>query len=258
MNISDNYSLLPGAQQCLSLQELLQQGGSCRPQQSSSSSSQLINIVSVQRAISDSVLTQQQRPSSYSSSSNKTVNMSVYGSGVASTVKEMVEAIQLRCFEQENDPQAFVPPPEEECFILGQWANDSYYKVVIAGRQGIPAIVRAMKTFPSHASLQECCCLALGNLCAQNGGNLIAVESAGGVTQIIAAMKNHPRSVALQSVACDALRNMSGLILAQKPGPASPLGSDLIEVLSNAKEMYLPPTQHAVADILLTAIRSNA
>jgi hypothetical protein len=217
------------------------------------------------RSISDSVLS---RSRSNWNSSN-TVCAFVNRSG-ASTVKKMIATINERC-EQQCGGNMNVQVPVEECILLAQWAVDSYYKIVIAGRQGIPALVRAMKSFPMHQGLQECCCLALGNLCSGET-NLLAVESAGGLHMIIFAMKNHPRSVAVQSAACDALRNMSALFLTassyggdvaqQSLSPSPPLSASssqqlqpqLVEVLSHAKSMILHPTHLRIADSLLQSL----
>lgn len=133
------------------------------------------------------------------------------------TVREIIAEIVSRCEQQEQEQvapaQGAIQAPDSECCILAQWASNSYYSVVIANRQDLPAILRAMQCFPADRGLQECCCLALGNLCNESPGNLMTVANAAGVQQVIAAMQKHPQSVAVQSAACDALRNMSGLIL---------------------------------------------
>jgi hypothetical protein len=60
--------------------------------------------------------------------------------------------------------------------MLHSGVGSDSYGIVITGKQGIPANGRAMQTFPNHHGLQECCCLALGNLCNGNDGSLIAVK----------------------------------------------------------------------------------
>jgi len=250
----------------------------------------MTRTVAQQRSISDSVLS---RGRTYNFGSVNTVNMMVNRSG-GSAVKKMIETIQLRCMEKETKDSVTqedqmdtetnhltdVEAPEEECAVLAQCAVDSYYKVVIAGRGGIPAIVRAMACFPFHRGLVECCCLALSNLCGGSGNNVHLIDSAGGVTQVIAAMRNHPQSVAIQSAACDALRNMSDLILQQAAISATPTAppedssmrledidnnladpvalndqvDQLVSVLSHAKDMYLLPSHRSTASALLEAI----
>jgi hypothetical protein len=206
---------------------------------------------SVRRSISDSVLS----GGLVTNYNNKnTFSMMVNRSG-GSAVREIIAAIERRCDEQNFSPAGHqVPPPESECCILAQWGSDSYYSIVIAGKQGIAAIVRAMRTFPNHHGLQECCCLALGNLCNGNHGSLIAVEKEGGIRQIIDAMRNHPQSVAVQSAACDALRNTSGLILAHAQSGSSTIVPELIEVLSHCKEMYLRPVHKNIVEVLLQSL----
>jgi hypothetical protein len=144
-----------------------------------------------------------------------------------------------------------VQPPESECCVLAQWGSDSYYSIVIAGKQGIQAIVRAMQTFPNYHGLQESCCLALGNISNGNNASLVAVGNAGGVKQIVDAMKNHPQSVAVQSAALDALRNTSSLIVSYVQAGTSTIVPELIAVLSHCREMYLRPDHKKIADVLL-------
>lgn len=210
--------------------------------------------MSSRRCISDSFLSLGR---TVNTNRTSTVNMVVNRSGGA-TVKRMIETVMERCLEQESNPGVEVAPPDEECCVLAQCAADSYYKVVIAGRQGIPAIVRAMRVFPYHRGLQECCCLALGNLCSGGGANVLAIGTAGGVAHVIVAMRNHPQSVAVQSAACDALRNMSGLILTASVNQDSNVMLQLVEVLTHAKEMYLLPSHRSIADNLLKAITTSA
>jgi hypothetical protein len=207
--------------------------------------------LSVRRSISDSVLSEG-LVTNYNN--NNTFFMMVNRSGGVA-VPQIIADIERRCDEQMSSPADHqVQPPESECCILAQWGSDSYYSIVIVGTQGIPAIVRAMRTFPNHHGLQECCCLALGNLCNGNHGSLIAVEKAGGVRQIVDAMRNHPQSVAVQSAACDALRNTSGLILAHAQSGSSTIVPELIEVLSHCKEMYLQPVHKHIAEVLLLSL----
>jgi hypothetical protein len=200
------------------------------------------------RSISDSVLS---RGLVTNYDNKNTFFMMVNRSG-GGCVRQIIAEIERRCDEQLASPEGHqVQPPESECCILAQWGSDSYYSIVITGRQGIPALVRAMEVFPNHRGLQECCCLALGNLCNGNYGSLMAVENAGGVSQIINAMRNHPQSVAVQSAACDALRNTSGLILAHAQSGSPTVVPELIEVLSHCKDMYLRPTHKNVVETLL-------
>jgi hypothetical protein len=206
--------------------------------------------LNVRRSISDSVLS---RGLVTNYNNKNTFSMMVSRSG-GGAVRQIIADIERRCDEQTASPNSQVQPPESECCILAQWGSDSYYSIVITGKQGIPAIVRAMQTFPNHQGLQECCCLALGNLCNGNDGSLIAVEKAGAVRQIVNAMRNHPQSVAVQSAACDALRNMSGLILAHANTGTSTILPELIVVLSHCREMYLQPLHKNIAEVLLQTL----
>jgi hypothetical protein len=207
--------------------------------------------LSARRSISDSVLSGG-LVTSYNQKNTFSMMVSRSGGGA---VRQIIADIERRCDEQMSSPADHqVQPPESECCILAQWGSDSYYSIVIAGKQGIPAIVRAMRTFPNHHGIQECCCLALGNLCNGSYGSLIAVENAGGIRQIVDAMRNHPQSVAVQSAACDALRNTSGLIMAHAQTGSSPLVQELIVVLSHCKEMYLRPVHKNIAEVLLQSL----
>jgi hypothetical protein len=206
--------------------------------------------LNVRRSISDSVLS----GGLVTNYNNKNTFFMMVSRSGGGAVRQIIADIERRCDEQMSSPDSQVQPPESECCILAQWGSDSYYSIVIAGKQGIPAIVRAMQTFPNHHGLQECCCLALGNLCNGNDGSLIAVEKAGGVRQIVDAMRNHPQSVAVQSAACDALRNTSGLILAHAKTGTSTIVPELIVVLSRCKEMYLRPAHKNIAEVLLQSL----
>lgn len=210
--------------------------------------------LNARRSISDSVL---QRGLIRNYNNQNTIFMLATRSG-GRAVRKMISDIEARCdLKMKASPDSQIAPPEEECCILAQWASDSYYGIVIAGKNGIPAIVRAMKVFSGHRGMQECGCLALGNLCCSSAVNLIHTENAGGVGQIINAMRNHPNSVAVQSAACDALRNMSSLILAHAQSETSAVASELIEVLSNCKQMILRPSQSRIADSLLTTLQAQ-
>jgi hypothetical protein len=207
--------------------------------------------IDARRSISDSVLS---RGQVMNYNNKNTMYLMITRSG-GSTVKQIVERIIEQCDAAENETSC--SPPEAECCVLAQWAVDAYYRVVIAGKGGIPAIVRAMTVFASSRGLQEAGCLALGNLCMQRGGNLVALEKAGGISCIVSAMRNHSTSVAVQSAACDALRNMSHLILAQATSPSSSCCPELVTILANAKEMYLLPSHKLIAENLMSAIVSQ-
>lgn len=158
-------------------------------------------------------------------------------------------------------------PPNEECYVVAHLSLDSYYRVVIVGCGGIPALVGAMRAFWYDRDLQECCCIALNNLLCSSGGGFVAppfniyleaFESAGGVAAVIAAMKNHPTSVAVQSAACDALRSMGSLLLRHVEMSHQPeTAIELIEVLTHTKKMVLLPYYQTVADQLLRAVMGS-
>eukprot|EP00522_Entomoneis_paludosa_P015784 CAMPEP_0172454432 /NCGR_PEP_ID=MMETSP1065-20121228/11422_1 /TAXON_ID=265537 /ORGANISM="Amphiprora paludosa, Strain CCMP125" /LENGTH=288 /DNA_ID=CAMNT_0013206759 /DNA_START=417 /DNA_END=1283 /DNA_ORIENTATION=+ len=245
--------------------------------------------MNVRRSISDSVL-QRGCPTVYNRKNTAYMLMSRSG---GPTVKQMIATILSRCEQvkaataaanqqQQEDgsasskPAVTIPsPPTAECSVLSQFAGDAYYNVVIAGRQGIPALIQAMETWPQERGLQECCCLALGNLCCSQGksgsggtgSNLVAIEQAGGIPAIIQAMRNHSTSVAVQSAACDALRNMSGLIVniiqnVREEVPSKPTTSaeqlqELEEALQHATQMYLMPLHHRIAETLLRLVQTS-
>ena len=169
-----------------------------------------------------------------------------------STIKEIIRTINDRC--DQVHAGVTVDPPRDEITILAHFAPDAFYRVVISGKQGLQAITRAMVAFPNCRELQECGCLALGNLCTQNN-NLVIADQAGAVQTTISAMRLHPASVAVQSAACEALRNMSGLVLAYAKCPTSPIAKELVTVLSQTSQMYLLPTHRQIADTLLKLVQ---
>jgi hypothetical protein len=205
--------------------------------------------LNVRRNISDSVLSGGPVTNIYHDGQNKNTSFMMVSRSGGGAVREIIADIKRRCDEQVASPgNSQVQPPESECCVLAQWGSDSYYSIVIAGKQGISAIVRAMQTFPNYPGLQESCCLALGNISKGNHGSLIAVGNAGGVKHIVDAMRNHPQSVAVQSAALDALRNTSGLIAQAGTTTSVP---ELIAVLSHCREMHLRPDHKKIADVLL-------
>lgn len=238
---------------------------------------------STRRSISDSAFTRYYNASpSATYYDNKNTQFMMINRSGGSTVKKIIPIILERCdaayaAQQQQvlndnccsdnssmDVDCFtatvastVQPPEEECFLLAQWAVDSYYKVVIAGNGGIPALIRAMQVFPGNLGLQECCCTALGNLCEQSESNQIAVGAEGGIRHIVAAMKMHSQSVAVQSAACEALRNMSSCI-DQQVKQSTGMTCELIDVLQHAKEMYLHPSHRRTAEHLLSVTVMNS
>lgn len=243
--------------------------------------------LTVRRCISDSVLAGHRCRSDWYDNQNTTFLM-IHRSG-ARMVKQMIATIHERCHQYYTSSSSSSSPtgtfattgankqngtianptstttdqhrptaPEQECFILAQWAVDSYYRVVISANGGVAALVRAMEIFPYHRELQECCCLALGNLC-MSGSSLPAVEQASGIYYVVAAMKNHPHSAAVQSAACDAIRNMLGLVLNHlAQADQDPLVSDLQTMLSTTKDVpLLHPCHRSTASDLLTVISTN-
>jgi Armadillo/beta-catenin-like repeat len=241
----------------------------------------LTNNSNARRSISDTVVTRYSAsPSTHYYDNKNTTFMMINRSG-GSTVKKIIPTILERCdavqsqsnhlyncaesttatpMDTTEDSGALkqtVEPPEEECYLLAQWAVDSYYKVVIAGNGGIFALIRAMQAFPSCQGLQECCCTALGNLCASSECNQKAVDTAGGIRQIVAAMKLHSQSVAVQSAACEALRNMSSSVQKQVE-ESTTVTCELIDVLQHAKEMYLHPNHRRTAEQLLAVTVMNS
>jgi hypothetical protein len=203
----------------------------------------------VRKSISDSCM-QRGLQASYNS---KNVSYMLMSRSGGSTVKEMIRTINERC--EQAEAGAAVLPPKDEISILAHFAPDAFYRVVISGKQGLSAITRAMRAFSACRDLQECACLALGNLCTL-GNNLVVAEQAGAVPAIITAMRQHSSSVAVQSAACDALRNMSGLILAYaSTSQTAPIANELKEVLSHTSSMYLLPAHRQIADALSNLLR---
>jgi hypothetical protein len=61
--------------------------------------------------------------------------------------------------------------------MLHSGVGSDSYSIVITGKARHPRYHEEQcKRSPNHHGLQECCCLALGNLCNGNDGSLIAVK----------------------------------------------------------------------------------
>ena len=214
----------------------------------------LVADMKVRKSISDSCL-QRGLPASYH---NMNMNYMLISRSGGRTVKEIINTINERSDQKlGGSSSSAVDPPTDEINILAHFAPDAYYRVVISGKQGLQAITRAMCAFTHCRELQECGCLALGNLCTQNN-NLVVADQAGAVQAVIAAMRSHPCSVAVQSAACEALRNMSSLILAYSHTHTSPIGSELMTALSKTSSVYLFPVHREMADALMQLIRQGA
>lgn len=182
----------------------------------------------------------------------------------AQGVKQLVSKLKQKCDivtasqtedltqRDDNSPDT---SPFPECAMLSQVSKDAYYRVVIGSVDGIAALIEAMKTFASHANLQEACCTALGNLCERNGSNQLAIQKNEGIQQIVAAMRLHSTSIAVQSAACDALRNMSVILLTPSESSQAELLSDVTEVLTNAIAMYITLKSKERAHQLLIALQ---
>lgn len=199
----------------------------------------------VRKSISDSCL-QRGLPVSYH---NVNMNFLLMNRSGSRTIKQIIATINESCDQMQQ-------PPLQEINILAHFAPDSFYRIVISGKQGLEAILRAMQTFPNCRDLQECGCLALGNLCIQNN-NLVIADQAGAVPTIIAAMRLHPTSVAVQSAACEALRNMSPLLLVYAKTQTS-LPGELMTALSNTSTLNLLPLHRQIADALLQLVGQAA
>ena len=190
-------------------------------------------------------------------SPNLNVSNMMFSRAGGSTAKRMLRDIEQLSQLNEIDPNS-VLPPEEECYVLAMWSSDSYYKTVLVGHGGIPAIVQVMRCFQSHQGIQECCCIILGNLCSGGRATVLPVEcSRGVVAQITMAMKIHSQSVAVQSAACEALNNMSDLLLSHASNQMDDMVSNVIERLYYAKGMCLPPTHRQIAETILQTLTTT-
>jgi hypothetical protein len=238
----------------------------------------LLSDLSARRCISDSFLARSRGNSGGCANSIHNINVMMANRSGGSHVKRMVETVRCRCSEVEQvqpsrrtAPHDFgecqsskVTPPSEECYVVAHLSLDSYYRVVVVGCGGIPALVRAMRTFWYDRDTQECCCIALKNLLGNSGCGSVAppfntymeaLDRSGGVEAVIAAMKNHPQSVAVQSAACDTLRSMGGLLPQHvRRSAQSEAAAELIEVLNHTKKMVLLPYYRTVAEQLLRSV----
>jgi hypothetical protein len=236
--LSVNHAAAPQHQQrCVSESSLVRNGSSLTHSTSSSSGSSSM------------------RHSTRYYDNKNTTFMMINRSGGA-TVKAMIPAILARCEQAERSSD--VTAPEEECYLLAHWAVDAFYKVVIASNGGIAALIRAMQCFPNQAGLQECCCKAIANLCAQSTTNQGTLEQCHGVRQVIAAMQYHASSVAVQSAACEALASLCPDVLWRSVADSLDVTCDLLQVLQHAKDMYLHPIHRSTAERLLQLTVTNA
>jgi Armadillo/beta-catenin-like repeat len=236
--------------------------------------------------------------------------MMIHRSG-GSTVKRIIPVIQQRCAEATEaavaaasaaasaqcgltDPDskdcsidneatnaASVVPtkvsaPEEECYLLAQWAVDSYYQVVIGANGGLDALVRALECFPHHALVQEYACTALAHLCRRSSSSAdeypqqaMTTATAARVVPLLlqSTLPIHAgSSVAVVAAACEALSVLAPVWLANNTGGVSSLSSssssttetsryreDVVSVLRNVQGMYLHPHHKRTAEQLLTA-----
>jgi hypothetical protein len=234
--------------------------------------------------------------------------MMIHRSG-GSTVKRIIPVIQQRCAEataaavaahcstdnsmdcsMDNEASNTTPTtgilpvpnaPEEECYLLAQWAVDSYYKVVIGANGGLEALVRALECFPMNALVQEYACIAMAHLCRSTGSeNHHAAVVAVRVVPLLlqSTLCRHAGNVAVVAAACEALSVLSPVWLAwqqqqqqQQPTTTTiPDGSptmnhnnnddeavaykeQMVSVLRNVQEMYLHPQHKRTAEQLLTA-----
>jgi hypothetical protein len=170
----------------------------------------------------------------------------------------MVSVISQKCdaaTSLDSTCESDIPFPE--CVLLSEIAKDGFYRVVIGSAGGVATLVKVMKKFPDHASLQEVCCTALGYLCQRNGSNQLAVRKENAISQICAAMRRHPSSIALQSAACDALRNMSVVILEPSTQPTEKVKEEMIELLTKASGMYITHISKENAEQLLEALKTT-
>jgi len=174
------------------------------------------------------------------------------------TVHTIVPEIVQRCIVAQNTQTVtMIRPPEEECYLLAQWASvDSYNKAVICSMGGVEAVIQAMQTFPTSIGLQECGCLVLGNLSQHQH----LVWRAGGVQQIIRAAQHHPTSVAVQSAVCEALQRILSFDNNNSSNsrknsacnrPDREMEVELLDVLQHASTMYLSNRNHKTAEQLL-------
>jgi hypothetical protein len=206
------------------------------PSMSSSSPLTPFADLSSRRGITDSFVARSRGSNGGFANSIHNISVMMANRSVGSHIKGMVETIRCRCseVEQEQLSQRAIPhalgecqtskvlPPNKECYVVAHFSLDSYYRLVIMGCDGIPALMGAMRAFWYDRDLMECCCIAMKNLlCSPCCGSVAppfntflgGFEADGGVAAVIAAMKNHPQPVAVQSAARDALCFMGSLLL---------------------------------------------
>ena len=173
----------------------------------------------------------------------------------AKGVRELVSTVNKKCDEaRRTSTISEAGIPYYECAMLAEIADDAFYRVVIRSANGIATIVRAMKVFTEYASLQEVCCNSLENLYVRNGSDLQDEKNVESIQQIVAAMRMHTSSVAVQSAACDALRVLSHVAFTPQSQLSSQLMSDIVDVLTKAKDRLIAPQSKQRAAHLLLAV----
>ena len=93
--------------------------------------------------------------------------------------------------------------------LLASFAeNNAKNRSVIAKKEGIEAILGAVKAHGSSENLQEQTCRVLGNL-AINEDVAVKIAKLGGIEAILGAMIAYPNREALQQYACGAIGNLA-------------------------------------------------
>jgi len=90
-------------------------------------------------------------------------------------------------------------------YALANLSCDNKKNRKLISSNGVDRVLNSMKKFPDNSKLQEYCCLALGNLCAENEVKIIR---AAGFDLILSAMSKNTENNEIMYYGCTALASL--------------------------------------------------
>lgn len=91
------------------------------------------------------------------------------------------------------------------CRVMSSLARDTAAKVLFCADRDVDAVVAALKTHISVATVAEDACVALHNMCWCSSANCARAGCAGGVESAVGALRTHSRTAEVARAACAAL-----------------------------------------------------
>eukprot|EP00538_Stauroneis_constricta_P013109 CAMPEP_0119556998 /NCGR_PEP_ID=MMETSP1352-20130426/8785_1 /TAXON_ID=265584 /ORGANISM="Stauroneis constricta, Strain CCMP1120" /LENGTH=571 /DNA_ID=CAMNT_0007604025 /DNA_START=65 /DNA_END=1780 /DNA_ORIENTATION=+ len=123
------------------------------------------------------------------------------------TVKKTIAIVAERC-EQDRAPLLNITaPPVHELELIEHWAQDSFYRIVMAKNDLIAVLVRTMRTFAAHPKVQALSCEILHSLLDKQKRNQETFQKLGGIRQVIACLDVQSKG-RVQAAACAVLQCM--------------------------------------------------